>query len=380
VFGIIRPCRNRLGDELAASWLAHLCGTCLALRDRHGHLARLVTNYDAVVVSALVEAQRGTDRRDAGPCALRGLRGASVAVGPAAELAAAVSLVLASAKIADHLADGDLAGPLRRRAAEQVATRWSAAGQDAAAAVGVDAGALLAAVQDQALVEASARTLLEVTAPTEAATALAFAHTATVAGRPENADALAEAGRLFGRLAHVLDAVEDVAADRAAGRWNPLAALAVPPAEARRVCDDAVLGIRLALRDATFADGRLVHALLVHELPRSVERAFTATAPGPPLTPPLPPGQQPPGAPFPPPIGWDAPPPDAKRNGPWRACVGWLVACGTCQVCCADEYTDPCTGQRRRGICGGCDANCCDCCSGCDGCDACDCCDCGCDC
>jgi len=353
MFGIIRPCRNRLGDELAAAWLAHLCGTCLALRDRHGHLARLVTNYDAVVVSALVEAQRGTDRRAAGPCALRGLRGASVAVGPAAELAAAVSLVLASAKITDHLDDGDLAGPMRRRVAGHVATRWSAAGTDAASEVGVDAGALLAAVRDQGLVESSARTLLEVTAPTEAATALAFAHTAVVGGRPANAAALAEAGRLFGRLAHVLDAVEDLAADRAAGRWNPLAALAVPPAEARRVCDDAVLGVRLALADATFADDRLVHALLVHELPRSVARAFSAT-------------------------GKEAPP-ETQRPGSLRACVGWLVACGTCQVCCADEYTDPCTGQRRRGTCSGCDGNCCDCCDA-DCCDGCDCCDCGCDC
>src|SRR4051812_22708669 len=123
MFGIIRPCRNRLGAELQASWLAHLCGMCLALRDEHGHVARLVTNYDAVVISALVEAQSGGagGRRAAGPCALRGMRGASVATGPAAQLAAAVSLVLASARISDHVADGDLEGALRQRAARRVA-------------------------------------------------------------------------------------------------------------------------------------------------------------------------------------------------------------------------------------------------------------------
>lgn len=46
--------------------------------------------------------------------------------------------------------------------------------------------------------------------PTESATAAAFAHTAVLAGRPDNAVPPAEAGRLFGRLAHLLDAVEDL--------------------------------------------------------------------------------------------------------------------------------------------------------------------------
>ncbi|GAB2885839.1 hypothetical protein GCM10027074_62940 [Streptomyces deserti] len=33
-------------------------------------------------------------------------------------------------------------------------------------------------------------------------------------------------------------------------------------------------GIRLALREAEFTDGRLAHRLLVHELSNSVDRAF----------------------------------------------------------------------------------------------------------
>ncbi|MFD1048190.1 DUF5685 family protein, partial [Kibdelosporangium lantanae] len=69
MFGIIRPCRHRLSPNLRTSWMAHLCGLCLALRDDHGQFARTVTNYDGLVVSALVEAQSpaaGT-RRTAGP-------------------------------------------------------------------------------------------------------------------------------------------------------------------------------------------------------------------------------------------------------------------------------------------------------------------------
>src|SRR5699024_5922297 len=52
--------------------------------------------------------------------------------------------------------------------------------------------------------------------------------------------------------------------------------------EVRRLCDDAALGVELALREAEFHDDRLVKALLVSELRRSVSRTFTAAGyPGP---------------------------------------------------------------------------------------------------
>ncbi|NEB84852.1 hypothetical protein G3I43_11795, partial [Streptomyces anulatus] len=56
--------------------------------------------------------------------------------------------------------------------------------------------------------------------------------------------------------------------------WNPLTATGTPLSEARRLCDDALHGVRLALREVEFADGKLVHVLLAHELRRSVDRAF----------------------------------------------------------------------------------------------------------
>ncbi|KJY25639.1 regulatory protein, partial [Streptomyces katrae] len=90
--------------------MAHLCGLCLALRGDHGQFARIVTNYDGLLVSVLTEAQSGPlpgARRTAGPCPLRGMRTAPVANGEGARLAAAVSLVLASAKVRDHVADRD---------------------------------------------------------------------------------------------------------------------------------------------------------------------------------------------------------------------------------------------------------------------------------
>ncbi|MYW00112.1 hypothetical protein GT354_17820, partial [Streptomyces sp. SID3343] len=133
------------------------------------------------------------------------------------------------------------------------------------------------AVDRQVEVEALAGpgvSVLTVTEPTETATAAAFAHTAILAGRPENAEPLAEAGRLFGRLAHLLDAVEDIHADRAAGAWNPLLATGTGPEEAHRLCRDAATGIRLALAEVAFDNGVLTHRLLVHEVDEAIDRSF----------------------------------------------------------------------------------------------------------
>src|SRR4051794_17724165 len=298
VFGMVRPCSHRLGENLKAQWMAHLCGLCLALRGDHGQFARVVTNYDGLLVSVLTEAQEsgGEGRtRTAGPCPLRGMRTASVAQGEGARLAAAVSLVLASAKVRDHVTDGD--GLLGRRpvalAARRVAVSWGKAGARTGRDVGFDTAVLVDAVERQAGIEALAGAgtpILTVTEPTETATAAAFAHTAVLAGRPGNVVPLAEAGRLFGRLAHLLDAVEDQAADAASGAWNPLTATGTPLAEARRLADDALHGIRLALREVAWgpgtspdrrnADGKLAHLLLVHELRRSVDRAFGVSSCG----------------------------------------------------------------------------------------------------
>ncbi|MBG0856451.1 hypothetical protein I2W78_32510 [Streptomyces spinoverrucosus] len=388
MFGIVRPCRHRLGERLRNEWMAHLCGLCLALRGDHGQFARVVTNYDGLLVSVLTEAQAertGRDgwRRTAGPCPLRGMRTASVARGEGARLAAAVSLVLASAKVRDHVADGD--GLLARRpvalAARRVADSWGRAGARGGAVVGFDTALLVDAVDRQAGIEALAgpgTPVLAVTEPTETATAAAFAHTAVLAGRPANAEPLAEAGRLFGRLAHLLDAVEDREADAASGAWNPLAATGTSVPEARRLADDAVHGIRLALREVEFSDGRLAHRLLVHELPASVDRAFGTASCGhrPELAGPYAPpgGPAGPGAPLPP------GPPRRDRRGLFAGCAVWLGLACTCQLCCG-TYEDPWTRERKQGPCDSCDCadcgcNCCDCCDSC-GCDGCDC---GCNC
>ncbi|MET8248827.1 DUF5685 family protein [Streptomyces sp. NPDC005202] len=408
VFGIVRPCRHRLGESLKTQWMAHLCGLCLALRGDHGQFARVVTNYDGLIISVLTEAQVAKNergRRTAGPCPLRGMRTASVAQGEGARLAAAVSLVLASAKVRDHVADGD--GLLARRpvalAARRVADSWGRAGARTGADVGFDTAVLVDAVDRQVGIEALAgpgTPILTVTEPTETATAAAFAHTAVLAGRPGNAEPLAEAGRLFGRLAHLLDAVEDREADAASGAWNPLTATGTSLAEARRLADDAVHGIRLALREVEFTDGRLAHLLLAHELRRSVDRAFGTEScghapegafgppqgPYAPQGPPLPQNPQTPYDPNNPYTGgnpFGGEPPRPGKRGFWAGCAVAIGLCCTCKACCADEFEGPWSRQKREGWCSNCDCDCGDCCECCGNCcscgDGCGC-DCGCDC
>ncbi|MYX99850.1 hypothetical protein GT045_34885 [Streptomyces sp. SID486] len=420
-----------------------MCGLCLALRRDHGQFARLVTNYDGLLVSVLTEAQNGPvsgTRRTAGPCALRGMRTASVAQGDGARLAAAVSLVLASAKVRDHVADRDglLARGPAAAAARRVAAGWGRAGERGGAAVGFDTAVLVDAVDRQLGIETLAgpgTPILTVTEPTETATAAAFAHTAVLAGRPGNAVPLAEAGRLFGRLAHLLDAVQDQGADALSGAWNPLTATGTTLAEARRLADDALHGIRLALRECAFRESGLVHLLLVHELRRSVDRAFgtapvcAAHQPGTPQGPygpgtPQPQGPYGPGTPQGPygaggpqagggPYGAGNPyatgnpysdgipgagaypqaggghpgggggfggggfgggfgPEPAKgKRGFWAGCGMFFALFCSCKMCCAEEYEGPWSRKKRSGCCQSCD---CSCPGGCDGCDCCDCC------
>ena len=272
----------------------------------------------------------------AGPCPLRGMRTATVATGEGARLAAVVSLMLASATLADHAADGD--GALARRslarAATRLAQRWTRHAQAGAAELGLDAAVLLDAVARQPAAEHAPASLLAVTEPTETATGAAFAHTAVLAGRPANIAPLSEAGRLFGRLAHLLDAVEDLAADARTGAWNPLVATGTDLVTARRHADDAVLGVRLALADVTWAS-----------------RAAAARAPA--------------ARPRAGPLGAarlrarvhgravhrreEAPAPPGERRGLVAGCGLALASFCTCQMCCA-EHEGPWSGQRRAGV------------------------------
>jgi post-segregation antitoxin (ccd killing protein) len=322
--------------------MAHLCGLCLTLRDLHGQNARLVANYDGLLVSVLTEAQSPSvaPHRLAGPCALRGLRRGDVldAAGEGARLAASVSLVLAAGKVRDHVTDGD--GAYARRlvatAAGALAARWQAAGERTGTAIGFDTAVLTDAISRQAEIERSAGLcLVDVTEPAQTAVSAAFAHTAVLAGRPGNAEALAEAGQHFGKIAHLLDAVEDLPKDQANGLYNPLVATGTTTDDARAHCHDALTGLRAAVAHIELDERTLADSLLMSEVGVAVDHVFAEVARG--------------------------------------VRTGWL---GFSALPCLQGGTGPRRRGRCRERCGdGCDG-CGDCCDCSDCCDCCDCCDC----
>lgn len=382
MFGILAPCPSRTPEDLKPRWMGHFCGLCLELRDDAGHFARLTTNYDALALSILVEAQLGgaADARDAGPCALRGMRRQRVATGGGPRLAATASLLLASAKLRDHVEDGDgLVGrPGARGLAGATAGRLRAKAASIGGSIGLDVAPLVAVIERQREVEAACgigTPLAEVTAPTEAATAALFAHAATLGGDPGNAEAFGAAGTAFGRLAHLLDAADDFEADAERGAWNPLAATGVGVEGARSAARGALADLKAALASASLMDRAMTDLLLDRYARHAVAKTFgsaCATYRGP--------GQRY--------EGREAPHEDGhfhrrRRRGFWAGLCGFAVVCCTCQMCCAEQYEDPWTGERKSGCCRDgcdcCDCECCNCCQCCGGdseggcCGSCDC-------
>lgn len=273
----MRPCKSSLGPDLHARWQAHLCGLCLTLREVGGQAERVLTGYDVLLLSVLVEAQAGqVETTTAAPCPLRGFTRATVvaSTSDAGRLAAAGALLTAGAGLTDKADDGDVPRAARP-ATRRVAGRLARLGVAVAERVGLDAGPVLAAPAAAARAEATdGATLEQLLAPAGAAVAALFAHTAVVAQRPENAGDLADCGDAFGRLVHLLDAAEDRGADAAAGRFNPLTATGTGDAAARALAQRLLGRIDRALNEAAFADRALVDVLLGREPERAVHRVL----------------------------------------------------------------------------------------------------------
>ncbi|MGQ4619186.1 DUF5685 family protein [Nocardia sp. R7R-8] len=420
MFGLLRPCAHgaqKYGID-AAEWQAHLCGLCLGLRDGHGQLARVTTNKDALVLSMLTEAQSGSAARTiAAPCPLRGMRRASVvtADAPGVQLATTASLLLAAAKIRDHVDDGEVAA-LARGPLAKAATRWNRQARAGAARIGLDVEPLVAALDAQVRLEQEAKELVAVgasrsaaavpesladspywrsamspsadpldrlTAPTQLCASEFFAHTALLADRPDNVDALREAGWQFGRIAHLADAVTDHDDDGTHHRFNPLAATGTSVPEAYDLMRQSNSRLRAAVAAAELSRVPTVRWMLLDPLTAVLRRlggglgAFAthtcSVSPEAEGSPRADVRAHSRGTRHRPPI---------RRPGIGESLALILGGYCTGYACCAD-HTQPCTGERKDAWikncdCGDCDCDGCDC--GCCDCGDCDCCDCGCDC
>lgn len=277
--GVVRPCRHRLGPELHARWLAHLCGLCLSLRDTAGQASRVLTGYDVLLVSVLTEAQAGRQAtQPAGSCPLRGFRSAEVvdSATPALRAGVAAALLAGEAGLQDKVADGDAPAWLRP-AVSRSADRLARIGNSAAEACGWDGSEVSAAPARARAIEARPGAGLdELLEPTGAAVAAMFAHTAVTSGVPGNVPALRRAGDAFGRLVHLIDAAQDRASDARRGRFNPLEATDTSPRAAEALARRLHDAICQALGEMALVDGALAEALLGPTLGAAIARAWPA--------------------------------------------------------------------------------------------------------
>jgi hypothetical protein len=228
MFGVLKGASCALKDNERQEWMGHICGTCLALRDNAGQASRIVTNYDAALMSVLCEAQNPTPpERYISRCPLRHNFKAEVTApdSVAAQYAASVALMMASTKIQDHVADNETFLRHISGLSTRLAHNWSATGGQLAKSLGFGPDAIEVQTRRQAYVESEPnRDFFFYAQPTELAVAAAFQHTAVIANRPQNADILYEIGRMFGRIMYLLDSYEDYVNDLAAKKFNALAA------------------------------------------------------------------------------------------------------------------------------------------------------------
>ena len=334
MFGVLSPTDAAWSCQLRKEWAGHFCGTCLALGDCFGQPARLATNYDAVLISALTDAQRDepTERR-VHRCPLRGFR--RLAVMPAsdegARYAASLSMLMVATRVDDAVADGDgLLGRLPNLSAS-AARHLRAKAAPIARALGFDCSGIEAATSEQAEREAqSGRGFDFYSEPTERAAAIAFAHTAEITCRYENRAPLAEIGGLFGRIMFLLDSFKDLRTDRRQGTFNALAATCEEgheQAAAQRLFREAFGRIRELLDQCRLVRPQLVHELLVGHLSAVGGAALglaMETVDG----------------------------EEAKRRKKSKDCF---------DPCCCDSGCCDCCGAFTRGCDCGCD---CDCCGG----------------
>ncbi|MEY1674016.1 MULTISPECIES: DUF5685 family protein [Gordonia] len=371
MFGVLTPCRHALDHDLMDQWRSHLCGVCISLRDNHGQSSRLTVNTDAVMVSILTAAQSASEcaSTTAGRCPLRGMRTATVVSGdePGVRLATTASLTLAAAKAADVGNEQHHALAPRRPVRAKLAgyagnhlRRHAAA--DTAVADRLDIDSMMTTLSRQAEIESTSVVLDDLIEPSAVAAAQVFATSAVLADAPDNREPLLDIGADFGRIAHLLDAVDDYDSDDAEGRFNPLRATGTSPETALDRCRRLAAAIRARYADLSLADDRLLRVVLLDGLRHAIHKrmhphsaAMSVTADS--RT------QWPPHRPFGYPTEWPYPPPFRPNRSFAERILPFIGVSCFGKACCTDHWNHF-TDKYKDAACDDCD--CCDCCDCCD--------------
>lgn len=217
MFGYVRPCRPELKCKDFDLYRATYCGLCRCLRRRYGLLAPMFLNFDFTFLTLVLWSAEERFTPCTGRCHANPLRKEPMCPdSPALEQAADESMVLTWWKLRDAVADepfwkglparvlSGLLGPAYRKAA--------ARRPEFAAAV------------EESLVELNR--LEGEQCPSIDRTADTFARLLQAAAPGEGTEGRVLGQLLYhlGRWIYLIDARDDLAEDRAACRYNPVAA------------------------------------------------------------------------------------------------------------------------------------------------------------
>lgn len=217
MFGYVRSAEEALSAEDKARYQAAYCGLCHSLREQCGFAARFVLNYDFVFLFLLLDEEAG--REEKRRCAAHPAKGRPcLAATPTMALCARESVILAYHKLRDGVADEGFFKALGDRAAALALGR---AYRRAAGLQGTFDGHVRSCLAELDELERENSPKLDQVADT-------FARLLAGAA-PDTGDAALDRPRRqllyqLGRWIYLVDALDDLEEDRAADRYNPLAA------------------------------------------------------------------------------------------------------------------------------------------------------------
>lgn len=215
MFGYVRPLRSELKVKDDEGYKAAYCGLCHALSRRCGWKARYVLNYDFTFLALLLDNGAGQScmrRCPAHPIKKRPCCEASVAM----ELAAEESVILAYYKLQDSVRDEGFWRGLPARLGRLF---LRGAYRKAARAQGAFDQTVSLCLDELAALEAAKTPSLDKTADTFARLLAGAAPERGEMGRDRP---MRELLYHLGRWIYLLDAYDDLAEDRRAGRYNPI--------------------------------------------------------------------------------------------------------------------------------------------------------------
>lgn len=216
MFGYVRPLQDDMKDEEYDLYRSVYCGLCRNLGERYGQAARLGLNYDYVFLAMLL-SESETVTCDYKRCIVKPVKKHSYCHSDAAlDMAADINVILTYWNLMDDGADEKFFGAASARAA---ALLMRSAYKKAADNLPEFVSAVRENLERLAELEREGCTSLDKTADTFASVMRAAALGISDTARRR---VLEQVFYHTGRLAYVLDAVDDLEDDFSSGKYNPL--------------------------------------------------------------------------------------------------------------------------------------------------------------